>query len=268
MWLHGRPATTTDGYRRNAESFLKFVGKPLEKIVLEDIQGFATHLYKSGVKESSARTKLNAVKSLFTFATKLGYVRFNVAAALRIRSATSSPSGKILKQQEVLKLINCPALSLRDRCLLKFLYATGARVSEAVRLKWSDFTERDSGEVQVTLFGKGSKIRTVLIPLSVWYELSQLQASSVRESGVFLSINGKIIDRQSAHRIVKDAAIKAGVNPKVSPHWFRHNHITDALSKGAPIALVRDSAGHCNISVTNAYISSNPTDSSSNYLGL
>ena len=268
MWLHGRPATTIDGYRRNAENFLQFVDKPLNEIRLEDLQRFADFIYKSGTKESSARTKLNSIKSLFTFATKLGYIRFNVAAALRIQSPTSLPSNKILKQQEVLKIINCPLLSLRDRCLLKLLYATGARVSEAVRLRWEDFQERESGEVQVTLFGKGSKIRTVLIPLSVWYELSKLQANSVRESGVFLSINGKMIDRQCAHRIIKDAAVKAGINPKVSAHWFRHSHITSALSRGAPIALVRDSAGHCNISVTNVYISSNPADSSSNYLGL
>ncbi|WP_238360583.1 tyrosine-type recombinase/integrase [Iningainema tapete] len=265
MWLHGRPLTTTDAYRRSVQHFLIFTGKTLSLTALEDLQSYATHLHNSGIKESSIRTKLNSIKSLFTFAAKLNYVRFNVAAALRIPKGNSSLAGRILKQQEVLKLVNCPGLSLRDRTLLKLMYATGMRVSEACRLKWSDFHERDSGEVQVTVLGKGSKLRTVLVPIAVWVELVQLRSES---EFVFATTNGTAIDRIMAHRIIKDAATKAGVNSKVSAHWLRHSHATHALAKGAPLVLIRDSLGHSSIAVSDKYLHANPTDSSSNYLGI
>lgn len=284
MWLHGRPATTTAvAYRQNAEYFLAYVGKSLNEIALEELQAYATHLHELGIKDSSIRTKLNVIKSLFTFATKLNYIRFNVAAALRIPKGNTSLAGRILKQTEVLKLINCPKLSPRDRTLLKFMYATGVRVSEACRLKWEDFQERDTGEVQVTVLGKGEKLRTVLVPIVVWMELEQLRgeplavlavpvdgkvANPKGHESVFVGSTGNAIDRVMAHRIIKDAAILAGVNPKVSMHWLRHCNASHALARGASITLVRDSLGHASIAVSDKYLHSNPTDSTSNYLGF
>ncbi|MEH2148573.1 tyrosine-type recombinase/integrase [Nostoc sp.] len=265
MWLHGRPATTTAAaYRQNAEYFLGYVGKPLREVTLVELQAYATHLYGLGIKDSSIRTKLNIVKSLFTFAAKLNYIRFNVATALRIPKGNTSLAGRILKQTEVLKLVNCPKLTVRDRSLLKFIYATGVRVSEACRLKWSDFQERDSGEVQVTVLGKGDKLRTVLVPIVVWMELEQLRGHEC----VFVGATGNAIDRVMAHKIIKDAAVVAGVNPKVSMHWLRHCNASHALARGASITLVRDSLGHASIAVSDKYLHSNPTDSTSNYLGF
>ena len=103
------------------------------------------------------------------------------------------------------------------------------------------------------------------MPISVWMELVQLQRD---KEYVFVSCRGKPIDRTMAHRIIKDAVQKAGVNPKISAHWLRHSHASIALAKGASIALVRDTLGHSNIQVTNVYVHSNPVDSSSNYLGM
>ncbi|MCC5636295.1 tyrosine-type recombinase/integrase [Nostoc sp. CHAB 5844] len=264
MWLHGRPATTTVAYRRNAEYFLNFVGKSLEKVALEDLQNYSDHLRSTGVKESSLRTKLNTIKSLFTFAAKLNYVRFNVAAALRIPKGNTSLAGRILKQSEVLRLINCPQLSVRDRCFLKLVYATGMRVSEACNLKWEDFQERDSGEVQVTVLGKGEKLRTVLVPIVVWMEMQTLRNYEY----VFTSSTGNPIDRVMAHRIIKNAAALSGVTSKVSLHWLRHCNASHALAKGASLALVRDSLGHSSVAVSDRYLHANPTDSTSNYLGF
>lgn len=267
MWLHGRPATTTGAYRYNAEYFLNFVGKPLSKVVLEDLQLYSDHVRSTCPKESSVRTKLNIVKSLFTFAAKLNYVRFNVAAALRIPKNNSSLAGRILKQTEVLKLINGAKLG-RDRSLLKLLYATGMRISEACNLRWGDFQERDSGEIQVTVLGKGSKLRTVLVPITVWLELEAIRGGYSDDEAVFRNTKGGFLNRTVAHRIIKEAAVNSGVNPKVSCHFLRHCNASHALARGASLALVRDSLGHASIATSDRYIHANPTDSTSNYLGF
>jgi integrase/recombinase XerD len=121
MWLHNRPDSTQEAYRGDVDNFFEFVAKPLQQVTLEELQAYSTNLDEQDLKPSSIRRKLNAIKSLFTFATKLNYTRFNVAAALRIPKGNRLLSGRILKQIEVLKLINHPELTKRDRALLKLL---------------------------------------------------------------------------------------------------------------------------------------------------
>lgn len=267
LWLHGRPSTTQEAYDLDVQHFLDKVGKTLANIKLEDLQGYALHLQEKGLKERSIKRKLNAIKSLFTFATKLNYTRFNVAAALRLPKTTYTVAHRILTQRDTLKLINAAAPG-RDRTLLKLLYATGMRISEAIGLNWEDFIERDDGEMQVAILGKGGKRRVVLVPASVATEVEALKEKSQPEQPIFVSRNLRRLDRTTAHRIIKAAATKAGVNPKVSNHWMRHNHATHSLNKGAPLHLVRDTLGHSSIATSNIYLSSNPSDSSSNYLGF
>jgi integrase/recombinase XerD len=268
MWLHGRPKSTEQEYRRDAEKFFEFTGKGLQVCALEDLQAFSTHLDSQGLKPATKRRKLNTIKSLWTFATKLNYTRFNVAAALKIPKGNQSLAGRILKQTEVLKLIEKGTTNPRDKAMLKFMYATGVRVSEVCGLKWRDFSDRDSGEVQVTVFGKGEKYRTVLVPPSVWLAVEDLRGGAKDDAPAFTSVRGKALTRGMIHIIIKEAAEKAQVNPKVSAHFLRHSHATHALQKGASITLVRDSLGHSNIAVTDRYTHANPEDSSSNYLGL
>ncbi|MEH2393888.1 MAG: tyrosine-type recombinase/integrase [Nostoc sp.] len=283
MWLHGRPISTQKEYRRDVQVFFEFVAKGLAECDLEDLQGYSNHLDEKSIKLSTKRRKLNVVKSLYSFAAKLNYVRFNVAAALKIPKANNSLAGRILKKKEVLKLTakrqnvkvttgNLPRgafhVKLRDYCFLRLLYATGMRVSEICPLLWSDFYERDTGEIQVTILGKGDKTRTVLVPATVWAEIEELRDNVDESSPVFVSVRGNAIERTTAHRIIKQAAAASGVKPEVSCHWLRHAHAQHAYAGGARIDLLRDSLGHSNISVTNVYLESNPEDSSSNYLGL
>ena len=267
MWLHGRTDTTLESYRRNARYFLGWVGKPLVEVSLGDLQSYSSHLQETCPKESSIRTKLNIIKSLFTFGTKLNYLRFNTAAALRIPKSPESLAGKIIKQSDIFKLINAAPVG-RDRSLIKLMYATGMRVSEACGLRWEDFREREDGEVQATILGKGSKIRTVLVPAAVWAEVAGMRSESASDAAVFLGANGGFLHRSCAHRIIKRACVLADLNPKTSLHWLRHSHASHALSRGAKLALVRDSLGHSNIQTTDRYLHANPEDSSSNYLGL
>jgi integrase/recombinase XerD len=268
MWLHGRPTTTQKEYCRDVQYFLDLVGKPLTAMALEDLQSFATHLSTLNLKERTIRRKINSVKSLFSFAAKLNYVRFNVAAALRLPKIEYAIAHRILPQREILKLINA-ATPGRDRALLKLLYATGMRISEACGLNWEDFIERDDGTIQVSILGKGGKRRVVLVPDSVWVEVEALRGGDADESPVFVSVRGRRrLDRSSVHRIIKEAALKAGVNPKISAHWMRHANASHALQRGASLPLVKESLGHSSIAVTDIYLHASPKDSTSNYLGF
>ena len=79
LWLHGRSRHTQRAYRRDAGRFLEAVEKPLHRITLGDIQQYAGQLAGSGLEPSSVYRSMSAVKSLFAFGHRLGYLPFDVA---------------------------------------------------------------------------------------------------------------------------------------------------------------------------------------------
>jgi integrase/recombinase XerD len=268
MWLHGRPPSTQKEYQRDVTTFRKFFEmRSIKELRLEDLQRYQDLLNIQGLADSTKRRKLNTIKSLFSYAAKLNYLPFNVAAAMRLPKAPRTLAGRILNQRDVLRIIDA-AEGDRNTALLELLYASGARVSEICSLTWGDCHERDDGSVQMRIMGKGGKDRVVLIPRSVWERVRRLRDGRSLDSPVFVGDRGAALHRSTAHLIIKGAIAKAGGNPDASCHWLRHAHAQHALAKGAPLQLVRDSLGHSNISVTNVYLESNPQDSSSNYLDL
>ena len=72
----------------------------------------------------------------------------------------------------------------------------------------------------------------------------------------------------AAWRIVRKAAAQAGIDGNVSPHRLRHAHASQALERGAPVALVRDTLGHSTVSTTNGCLHARPNDSSARYLAV
>lgn len=268
MWLDGRTRNTSDSYQRDIKGFRKFFDfAPLRSLKLEDLQAYRAYLEESGLKPASQRRKLNAVKSLYTYATRLNYLPFNVATAIRLPHAQRNLAGRILQMADVRRMLALET-DPRNAALLQLAYGIGARVSELCGLTWANFNERDDGKVQVTLLGKGGKERVNLVPPSVWMCLLKLRGDRPLAAPVFVSHTGRAIDRTTAHRIIKQAAERAGLDSKVSFHWLRHAHAQHSLSGGAPLQLVRDSLGHSSIAVTNVYLESSPTDGSSQYLNF
>ncbi|WP_077489592.1 site-specific tyrosine recombinase XerD [Sinomonas mesophila] len=174
---------------------------------------------------------------------------------------------KAISVDEVGRILDAAAADtpsgLRDRALLEFLYATGARISEAVGLDVDDL-RLESGEAGppiVRLFGKGSKER--LVPLGS-YAARALEAYLVRgrpalvakgrgTPALFLNARGGRISRQSAWTILKDVAEKAMIGRDVSPHTLRHSFATHLLEGGADVRVVQELLGHASVTTTQVY---------------
>ncbi|HBN74924.1 MAG TPA: integrase [Planctomycetaceae bacterium] len=263
LWLHGRPVHTQRAYRRETDRFIKHVNKSLRLVKLADIQTFADDLIDS-LKESSLHRALSAVKSLFAFGFRLGYLTFDVGAALMLPTFRDELADRILSEVDVLRIISLEPQP-RNRAILLTLYAGGFRVSEICQLKWCHLQERDSAG-QITVYGKGGKTRTVLMPHTVWEALQKLEQNPSPEAPVFRSRKRGHLDESAVWRIVSKASERAGVEKNVSCHWFRHAHASHALDRGCPIHLVQATLGHSSISTTGRYLHARPTDSSGNYL--
>ncbi|QDU94064.1 tyrosine-type recombinase/integrase [Lignipirellula cremea] len=263
LWLHGRSEHTQRAYRSEAERFMQFVAKPLRLLKLLDIQSFADHLGES-LKESSQHRALSAVKSLLAFGHRIGYWTFDIGAAMKLPTFRDELADRILGETDVLRIISLEP-NPRNRAILLTLYAGGFRVSEICQLKWRHLQERESAG-QITVFGKGGKTRTVLMPQAIWDALQKLQQDASSEAPVFRSRKKGHLDESAVWRIVKKASERAGIDKEVSCHWFRHAHASHALDRGCPIHLVQATLGHSSISTTGRYLHARPTDSSGNYL--
>lgn len=265
LWLHGRPSHTQRAYRREVRRFLDDVDKPLRSIKLIDIQEYSDSI-PSCLKESSVKRALSAIKSLFAFGFRLGYLTFDIGRAMKLPTFRDELADRILSETDVLRIISLEPQP-RNRAILLTLYAGGFRVSEICSLKWRHLQERNSTG-QITVFGKGGKTRTVLMPQSVWEVVMKLRDSESPEAPVFRSRKKGHLDESAVWRIVKKASERAGINKEVSCHWFRHAHASHALDRGCPIHLVQATLGHASISTTGRYLHARPTDSSGNYLPM
>lgn len=266
MWLHGRPVTTQRAYAYEVQGALDAVGKLLAHITLGDLQGYFSTL-ESLASASQARA-INAVRSLFSFAQRIGYLTFNPAAAVRGPKIKNTLAERILSEDQVHRLLALEPRP-RNRVLLRLMYAAGLRVSEACGLKWRDVQEREEGAGQITVYGKGGKTRVVLLSRETWAKLISLKGEGGTDDPVFASRKGRgHLHPSQVKRIVSAAAERAGVDGQVSPHWLRHAHASHALDRGAPIHLVQATLGHASVATTGKYLHARPEDSSARYLGI
>ena len=266
QWLYGLSPNTISNYKLYLNRFLTHVDKPLDEVSLLDIQTWLLTLQE--MSPNSQRTALAVIKSLFSFGFQLGVLPLNVAKLVKFPKSKDCLAMKILLEPQVQDMIDGES-NLRNRAILLMLYGCGLRVSELCDLKWLDVKSRNQGG-QVSVFGKGGKTRVILIPPIVWEVLWQLKKDYGNDDPVFRSrqkgLNGYHVSRKQVWRIVRAAAIRVGIEVKVSPHWLRHSHASHSLDKGAPLSLVKETLGHSSIAITEKYLHAKPDDSSALYL--
>ncbi len=168
---------------------------------------------------------------------------------------------QVLSPEEVVVILETPDVSnplgLRDRAVLEFLYATGARVSEAINLRLKDLDLEGS---VVRVFGKGSKERIVPIgQVALDFlkryltEVRPALSGKTRSDLVFLSARKRKLSRTTLWKLVKKHAARAGLEKRVTPHTFRHSFATHLLEGGADLVVVQQLLGHADISTTQIY---------------
>lgn len=144
---------------------------------------------------------------------------------------------------------------LRDIAVLEFLFATGARVSEACSLSPYDV---DLNNHTVKIFGKGSKERIIQIENNDVLNALKLYRSAFKEdienSGYFF-INKlhKRLSEQSVREIVRKYTKMINYNKKVTPHMFRHSFATLLLEEDVDIRYIQSMLGHSSITTTQIY---------------
>ena len=135
--------------------------------------------------------------------------------------------------------------------VIRFLAATGARVSELIQIKVEHIKLG-----HLDLYSKGGKLRRIYIPKALQEEALSWLAVKRRESGfIFLNKYGRRITTRGIAGQLKKLALRYGVDPAVVyPHSFRHRFAKNFLERCNDIAFLADLMGHENIETTRLYL--------------
>lgn len=267
----GLSRNTVAAYRRDLGAYAEWLAErdihDIAAVGSRDVDDYARHLVMRGEVDATQRLgaasvarMLSTVRGLHRFLLDEGEVHEDAARDVRPPKLPSRlPKALTVAQVESLLAATDgdePA-RMRDKALLELLYATGARVSEAVDLNVDDVIDRDV----IRLTGKGSKQR--IVPLGRYardavdeYLVRVRPLYSARghaTPALFLGARGARLSRQSAWLIIRAAAERAELTASVSPHTLRHSFATHLLEGGADVRVVQELLGHSSVATTQIY---------------
>lgn len=252
---------TVDSYMRDLRQFAHFVLRmwdvPPHRVGQPMIERYLAWLYDRGREQSSQARYLSGIRSFFNFLL-LGEEIVSSPAEFVEMPRCRRHLPEVLSTAEIDRIIavvdNSTVKGRRDSAMLEVLYSCGLRVSELTSLRLGDLF---FGEGFLRVIGKGDKQRAV--PLSgaarekIQRYLEDRKPHRPDEQVVFLNNRGKPMTRVMVFTLLRQAAQRAGIDKRVSPHTFRHSFATHLIEGGAGIRQVQELLGHESILTTEIY---------------
>ena len=214
------------------------------------IKSYIINLRKKNLKISSINRKISTLKNFLKFLQtekiieKIDFQEFESLSNLKkIPKAIS----KLQMEQIFMNLYNSKQTNKELYILvLKLIYLSGLRISEALNLKWSDINYHDNS---IYVYGKGSKERKVYIIKDFLEHLKNLG----KKNQFVFSLNNKKISTRSVNKFLENCYNGSIIKEKLSSHVFRHSFATIMLENNADIRHIQKLLGHSSISTTEIY---------------
>jgi integrase/recombinase XerD len=255
-----------ESYSRDIEKLSQFADaqpaplKP-ETISLSHLRLFIVWVNELGMIPSSQARILSGIKAFYKYLLMEDIIKTDPSELLESpRIQRKLPD--TLSYQDINRLIAAIDLSkpegVRNKAILETLYGSGLRVSELTELKLSNLY-LDIEFIKVT--GKGSKERLVPIgaeaikALKMWIGHVRVHTAIKKgeEDIVFLNRRGSRLSRVYIFLLIKELAVRIGLNKAISPHTFRHSFATHLVEGGADLRAVQEMLGHESITTTEIY---------------
>ena len=214
------------------------------------IKTYIAQLRKKNLKTSSVNRKISTLKNYLKFLHTekiIGQIDFqefeSLSSVKKIPKAISkSQMEQIFEDLKKSKQTNAGLYIL----ILKLIYLSGLRISEALNLKWSDINHQDNS---IYVYGKGSKERKVFIINDYLVQLKNLE----KNNQFVFTINKKKISTRSVNKFLQNCYDNSLIKNKLSSHIFRHSFATTMLENNADIRHIQKLLGHSSISTTEIY---------------
>jgi len=261
-WLTtGASKNTLSAYRSDLKIFSKWLNNnSLIDVDKKQIQDYFSYRKDSNISASTQSRMLTCLHSFYQFLSDKKNLAIDPTEQLDYPKLEKKLP-IFLNVQEVERLLEAPnsksLFGQRDRAMLELLYSCGLRVSELINLSYHNINLKDEF---IRIHGKGNKERLlpmgeIAIDYLTKYELNSRPTllKNGQNDSYFLSNRGRAMSRQNFFYIIKDYALKAGIDKPLSPHSLRHAFATHLVQKGADLRSVQLMLGHSDISSTQLY---------------
>ncbi len=243
----GLSPRTIKTYRQCLRQFFRYCKKDPRSVRKSDVNAYLDDLIDKGASGSTINVHLNALKFFYSQI-------LNRRLLYKIRfSKTPKRMPVFLTKKEIKKLLSA-IKNPKQNLMIALMYSAGLRVSELARLRKKDIGPGCSmGWVRA---GKGNKDRPFIIARKLKDSLKvHMDANcGTGEDYLFKGQRGSHISISSLQKIVKRAALEAGIMKKVHPHTLRHSFSTHLVENGYSVRTVQGLLGHESASTTMVYV--------------
>lgn len=264
--VRGLSENTVLGYKNDLKELQKFLAPTLDiqAITKENLLLSIGQLSKEKKAAASVNRFIAAVRTMFSYALKFGYIKRNPALELKtVKLPKRVPN--FMTQPEVNQLCEQPVNNellweKRDHALFTMMYSSGCRISEITNLKLDDFMDNYHSAI---VTGKGNKQRKVFfaqearnaLALYLQDRKKVLESHNIAEPTrqVFINQKGYPLSVGGVRFIISKYSGAEGTNHHINPHAFRHTFATTMIGNGADVRLVQEMLGHSSISTTQRY---------------
>ena len=242
-FLFPKSKLTQIHYTSDLKHFRKWLKQSNIPEVITHIRFLDVQRYLKTMPESPARRrKIITLKSFFHYLHLYDYITKDILKCLKVPPATKCRVERTMEEKEVYRILQ--KAEGKVKLLIHLLFFLGLRVSEALQLKKKDITFGE--RLSVSVLGKGNKRRDVRVGTItsryIWKQIKDLE----EEDYLFAHRNSHHSRWWAQRRLKK-------LNPKISPHWFRHAYCTLSIQKGCDAGTVSIAMGHTSLATTRRY---------------
>lgn len=257
-------------------TFVKFVKQNFAvdpvKTTSYHLKDFMIHMKNTNISNSRLSHYKCALTAFFTFLVKINLIDKNPAEALFPMRKTKSSLNQPIDQDTAFILLKSMDRSTwigeRNFTIVSCLYALGLRRQELARLKIRDFDSNFDPQNKIgllTVHGKGRKQRALFVVDKLYDKLvaylklpvsaTHVKAKcNIKNRPIFPGREGAILTGDHILKIVRQAAEKAGIKQRITPHVLRHSFATEMYQQEVPLDEIEDIMGHETSAETALYI--------------
>lgn len=253
---------TIGKYLRDAAGFMDYAGEG--STITKDL----VIAYKQNLSQTYAVTSINSMIAAINCFLRAVGCNDCVVRAYKIQRPTFREKERELTKEEYVRLVKTALAKgkLRLCLIMETIGATGIRISELPFITVEAVYAR---QTKVSLKGK---TRTVILPADLCSGLEYyIKAQGIRSGSVFVTRNGKQVDRSNVLHEMKALCKEAHVEEsKVFPHNLRHLFATTYYKREKDVCHLADLLGHSSINTTRVYtlVSCEEQEEQINGLGL
>jgi site-specific recombinase XerD len=249
MELRNYSERTIKSYAACMSKVQNFSGQPFDTITIEQLKDFLhQRITVDGISVSLVNQTISAFKIIQVDVFEREWEPIRIK---RPRREKKLPV--ILTTGEVAKMISLTR-NIKHKALIALAYSSGIRREETRTLKPENI---DSQMMRIHVVnGKGKKDRYTLLSKKA-LELLRMYYKQERPITYLFEPNckkGKYLGAETINKIVKNAALRAGIKKRISFHTLRHCFATHLLEKGVNLRLIQQFMGHSSIKTTSIYL--------------